>query len=71
MCIQYLHHGSSIVELALSLSSHSPILMNMMLGEKPPPSKESKNEVQKGQKLTRKECSNEVQKCLDDPHLSL
>ena len=31
MCIHYLHHGSSIVELALSLSSHSPILMNMML----------------------------------------
>ena len=34
MCIQYLHHGSSIVELALPLSSHSPILMNMMLKEK-------------------------------------
>ena len=33
MCIQYLHHGSSIVELAFSLSSHSPILMNMMFKE--------------------------------------
>ena len=31
MCIHYLLHGSSIVKLALSLSSHSPILMNMML----------------------------------------
>ena len=30
MCIHYLLHGSSIVKLALSLSSHSPILMNMM-----------------------------------------
>ena len=30
MCIHYLFHGSSIVKLALSLSSHSPILMNMM-----------------------------------------
>ena len=31
MCIHYLFHGSSIVKLALLLSSHSPILMNMML----------------------------------------
>ena len=30
MCIYYLHHGSSITKLALSLFSHSPILMNMM-----------------------------------------
>ena len=33
MCIHYLHHGSSIVKLALSLLSHSPILMNMILNE--------------------------------------
>ena len=31
MCIHYLLHGFSIVKLVLSLSSHSPILMNMML----------------------------------------
>ena len=34
MCIHYLFHGSSIVKLALSLSSHSPILMNMMFKRK-------------------------------------
>ena len=34
MCIHYLLHGSSIVKLALSLSSHSPILMNRMLRQR-------------------------------------
>ena len=30
MCIHYLHHGSSITKPAVSLSNHSPILMNTM-----------------------------------------